>query len=31
MAAGMMLTVLHTNDHHGRFWSNGDGERHARR
>lgn len=20
------LTVLHTNDHHGRFWSNGDGE-----
>jgi 5'-nucleotidase/UDP-sugar diphosphatase len=22
----LMLTVLHTNDHHGRFWSNGDGE-----
>jgi 5'-nucleotidase/UDP-sugar diphosphatase len=22
----MRLTVLHTNDHHGRFWPNGDGE-----
>lgn len=22
----LMLTVLHTNDHHGRFWPNGDGE-----
>ena len=20
------LTILHTNDHHGRFWQNGDGE-----
>ena len=20
------LTILHTNDHHGRFWKNGDGE-----
>ena len=22
----LKLTVLHTNDHHGRFWTNGDGE-----
>ncbi len=22
----LLLTVLHTNDHHGRFWPNGDGE-----
>ena len=20
------ITILHTNDHHGRFWQNGDGE-----
>jgi 2',3'-cyclic-nucleotide 2'-phosphodiesterase (5'-nucleotidase family) len=20
------ITILHTNDHHGRFWKNGDGE-----
>ena len=24
--APLKLTVLHTNDHHGRFWPNGDGE-----
>jgi 5'-nucleotidase / UDP-sugar diphosphatase len=24
--APLALTVLHTNDHHGRFWPNGDGE-----
>jgi 5'-nucleotidase / UDP-sugar diphosphatase len=24
--APLMLTILHTNDHHGRFWPNGDGE-----
>jgi 5'-nucleotidase / UDP-sugar diphosphatase len=24
--APVMLTVLHTNDHHGRFWKNSDGE-----
>ena len=24
--AALQLTVLHTNDHHGRFWPNGDGE-----
>lgn len=23
---GVKLTILHTNDHHGRFWSNKDGE-----
>jgi len=23
---GIKLTILHTNDHHGRFWSNKDGE-----
>lgn len=23
---GIRLTILHTNDHHGRFWSNRDGE-----
>lgn len=23
---GIKLTILHTNDHHGRFWSNRDGE-----
>ena len=22
----VLITVLHTNDHHGRFWKNGDGE-----
>ena len=22
----LKLTILHTNDHHGRFWPNGDGE-----
>ena len=22
----LKLTVLHTNDHHGRFWTNADGE-----
>lgn len=25
-AKGIKLTILHTNDHHGRFWSNKDGE-----
>ncbi|MDT8990006.1 bifunctional UDP-sugar hydrolase/5'-nucleotidase UshA [Curvibacter sp. APW13] len=25
-AGTVKLTVLHTNDHHGRFWKNGDGE-----
>jgi len=24
--APLKLTILHTNDHHGRFWPNGDGE-----
>ncbi|MBL8335105.1 MAG: bifunctional UDP-sugar hydrolase/5'-nucleotidase [Rubrivivax sp.] len=24
--APLLLTVLHTNDHHGRFWANADGE-----
>ncbi len=24
--APLQLTILHTNDHHGRFWPNGDGE-----
>jgi 5'-nucleotidase/UDP-sugar diphosphatase len=24
--APLRLTILHTNDHHGRFWTNGDGE-----
>jgi len=24
--APLKLTILHTNDHHGRFWTNGDGE-----
>jgi 5'-nucleotidase/UDP-sugar diphosphatase len=24
--APVKLTVLHTNDHHGRFWTNADGE-----
>ena len=24
--AGVRLTILHTNDHHGRFWKNQDGE-----
>ena len=24
--APLKLTVLHTNDHHGRFWPNSDGE-----
>lgn len=24
--AALKLTILHTNDHHGRFWPNGDGE-----
>ncbi|MEN9891086.1 MAG: hypothetical protein RLY78_1381, partial [Pseudomonadota bacterium] len=24
--APLKLTVLHTNDHHGRFWANADGE-----
>ncbi len=24
--APLKLTILHTNDHHGRFWANGDGE-----
>ena len=23
---GYKITVLHTNDHHGRFWKNADGE-----
>lgn len=23
---GVQLTILHTNDHHGRFWANNDGE-----
>jgi 5'-nucleotidase / UDP-sugar diphosphatase len=26
VAGPVKLTVLHTNDHHGRFWRNGDGE-----
>jgi 5'-nucleotidase / UDP-sugar diphosphatase len=26
VAGTVKLTVLHTNDHHGRFWKNGDGE-----
>jgi 5'-nucleotidase / UDP-sugar diphosphatase len=26
LSAPVMLTVLHTNDHHGRFWKNSDGE-----
>ncbi len=25
-SAGVRLTILHTNDHHGRFWKNQDGE-----
>ena len=25
-SAPIKLTILHTNDHHGRFWPNGDGE-----
>src|SRR3990167_1666526 len=24
--AVVRLTIMHTNDHHGRFWKNGDGE-----